>query len=447
MRKPLCFVVMPFHRVRSDHDDVVIDFDEVFAHLIAPSIENAGLKPHRADEETLGGIFHEAMFERLALCEYAVVDLSLSNPNVFYELGVRHAIRPWATVLMHRKGAPLPLDVAPNTSMLYSPWLLTDPAELRLAQARLTRRLVEAKARRTDSPVHTFLHGLPTYEVDHRRVDAMLEAIERDSQLGQRIAAAGDQGIDAVRAIRHELGEVSELESESVVALLMAFRSVEGWAEMVDLVPQMIPELAEVWVVREQYAAALGRCGRFGEARRILSELVELRPNAETYGLLGGVLKREWRTLVATGSTSTRWSRPLTLAADAYRQGFEIDLRDPYPGVNAVALLMLAGRTDEAADLAPMVRYCIRRRLRSGQVEYWDHVSDLELSIVLGDWASVTLRLPSVLDDQRERFQSGTLLETLEMIKPLMADEVASTNLAAVVDEVRQRRKEFDDGS
>jgi len=36
------------------------------------------------------------MFERLILCEYAVADLTTANANVFYELGIRHAIRPKA---------------------------------------------------------------------------------------------------------------------------------------------------------------------------------------------------------------------------------------------------------------------------------------------------------------------------------------------------------------
>jgi hypothetical protein len=59
-----------------------------------PSVVIAGLQPLRADEEVTGGIIHKPMFERLILCEYAVADLTTANANVFYELGVRHAVRP-----------------------------------------------------------------------------------------------------------------------------------------------------------------------------------------------------------------------------------------------------------------------------------------------------------------------------------------------------------------
>ena len=65
------------------------------------------------------------MFERLALCEYAVADLTMANPNVFYELGVRHAIRPWSTVLMFCNESPLPLDVASSSALPYRAMSLT----------------------------------------------------------------------------------------------------------------------------------------------------------------------------------------------------------------------------------------------------------------------------------------------------------------------------------
>jgi hypothetical protein len=91
--RPLCFVLMPFGEKR-DITGALINFDSIYNELIAPSVEQAGLEPLRADEEVTGGIIHKPMFERLILCEYAVADLTTANANVFYELGVRHAVRP-----------------------------------------------------------------------------------------------------------------------------------------------------------------------------------------------------------------------------------------------------------------------------------------------------------------------------------------------------------------
>ena len=117
----ICFVLMPFGTKSNPFpDSVQIDFDRIFDHIIAPAIEKAGLRPLRADQEMSGGLIHQAMFERLLACEYAIADLTSANPNVYYELGVRHAVRPWSTVLMCADKTRLPFDVEPLRALLYS---------------------------------------------------------------------------------------------------------------------------------------------------------------------------------------------------------------------------------------------------------------------------------------------------------------------------------------
>ena len=102
---------MPFGK-KSDQSGFIIDFDSVYKELINPAIKDADLDPVRADEEIVGGIIHKPMFERLVLCEFAVADLTNANANVFYELGVRHAVRPYSTCLLYAQNTmQLPFDV------------------------------------------------------------------------------------------------------------------------------------------------------------------------------------------------------------------------------------------------------------------------------------------------------------------------------------------------
>ncbi|OFE14311.1 hypothetical protein BA895_11625 [Humibacillus sp. DSM 29435] len=432
---------MPF-RVRAN-EQMDVDYDEVYARVIAPAVDDAGLRAHRADEETLGGVFHKTMFERLALCEYAVADLSSANPNVFYELGVRHALRPWSTVLMFRDGVPLPLDVAEATAIPYTARIMDDAAEIALLRSNLTRRLVDARLRRTDSPVHQLVAGLPVPDVDHRRVDLMLDAIERESEVAQTIASAAKSGIETLRQVRSELGAMSEVESESVVGLLLAFRSVNGWQEMIEIVDSMAPELAEVWLVQEQQALALARLSRFDESVEILNALIRRRPNAESFGLLGGTFKRHWRAV--RGVSPLRSVGLLNRAADAYKRGFEIDLRDPYPGVNAVTLLRRAGRTDEADELAPVVRFCVRRRLALPDPEYWDYACAIELALLTRESGVVERYLADLVTDMSELFRADTMLEGLEDMEALMLDPEARRDLSTVRAEVEARRAELMD--
>ncbi len=51
------------------------------------------MQPLRAEEELRGGVIHKPMFDRLMVCKFALADLTTANANVFYELGVRHALR------------------------------------------------------------------------------------------------------------------------------------------------------------------------------------------------------------------------------------------------------------------------------------------------------------------------------------------------------------------
>jgi hypothetical protein len=119
-----CFVIMPF-RIKKDlarKDE--IDFDKVYKEIIQPSVE--GLKERgirincvRSDEIELAGLIHERMIAHIAEADVTVVDITTDNPNVFYELGTRHALRDRVTVLMRRKGKPNPFNVGGMTTIEY----------------------------------------------------------------------------------------------------------------------------------------------------------------------------------------------------------------------------------------------------------------------------------------------------------------------------------------
>src|ERR671927_904576 len=132
---------MPFRKKPSSIGST-IDFDSIYQDLITPAINQAELEPLRADEEMTGGIIHKPMFERLILCEYAVADLTTANANVFYELGVRHAVRPWSTVLLFAEGGTqLPFDVAPLRAIPYRLSADGKPADPAAAIPGITERL------------------------------------------------------------------------------------------------------------------------------------------------------------------------------------------------------------------------------------------------------------------------------------------------------------------
>jgi hypothetical protein len=52
------------------------------------------------------------MFARLLLAEVTIVDLTVENANVFYELGVRHTARPKSSIIIKAREGALPFDIA-----------------------------------------------------------------------------------------------------------------------------------------------------------------------------------------------------------------------------------------------------------------------------------------------------------------------------------------------
>ena len=150
---PLCFVLMPFGR-KTDAAGRVTDFDSVFRTIIAPAVQDAGLEPIRADEEKIGGTIHKPMFERLMLCHYAVADITGANPNVFYELGIRHALRPASTAIVFLEGTVIPFDVALARGIAYRTNAAGEPVETESVKAAITGHLRAARQNpHPDSPL------------------------------------------------------------------------------------------------------------------------------------------------------------------------------------------------------------------------------------------------------------------------------------------------------
>lgn len=175
MNGPLCFVLMPFGQ-KPDGTGGTIDFDVVYEQTIAPAIRASNMQPLRADEEMKGGMIHKPMFERLILCEYAVADLTTANANVFYELGIRHAVRPWSTVLIFAENSRLPFDVAPLRAIPYSLTRGGAPAEAEDVRDVITERLNKARDEVSDSPIYELVEGFP--DVDHTKTDVFRDRVQ-----------------------------------------------------------------------------------------------------------------------------------------------------------------------------------------------------------------------------------------------------------------------------
>src|SRR5580704_12901209 len=355
---------MPFGR-KPDAAGRVTNFDSVYQKLIAPAVTAAGLEPIRADEEKIGGTIHKPMFERLMLCDYAIADITGANPNVFYELGIRHALRPSSTVILFVQGTVIPFDIALVRGISYQTDGAGEPVDPEIPLAAIADHLGAARnTPHDDSPIFQLVDVLPHWQIDHSKTDVFRQEVEYSKKYKERLAAAVRAGAAAVQEIAAEvaLKNLNEIEAGIIVDLYLSLRDVEAYTAMLELYERMPPPLQRAKMMREQLGFALNRAGRFDDAEKILKDVIaEFGPSSETNGLLGRIYKDRWDIAREQGRPEAR--SLLRRAIDTYLQGFEADWRDAYPGINALTLMERQDKPDpRKAQILPVVHYSVTRK-------------------------------------------------------------------------------------
>ncbi len=156
-----CFVIMPFGE--KDDQGKLVDFNAVYEQVIKPAVESLAqdrilIKCLRCDEVEKSGLIHERMINYILDAEVAVVDISTANPNVYYELGVRHALRDRVTVLIRREGTRNPFNITGMNTIDYDD---SDPAKLEQARSKIRNFIRNGLLSSTrDSLVHAAVPGL-----------------------------------------------------------------------------------------------------------------------------------------------------------------------------------------------------------------------------------------------------------------------------------------------
>lgn len=426
--RPLCFVLMPFGVKKDISGGPDIDFDRIYEDAIRPAIDSARMEPIRADEERTGGIIHQAMFERLLLCDFAVADLTTANANVFYELGVRHAARPSTTLAMFASHQKPPFDVSFLRAL---PYELAEgnrfgPTEASKLRAALSRRLEELRviAREesaTDSPVFQLLKDYRAPDIARLKTDVFRDQVRYSVNLKRDLANARERrNPEALVKIEEQLGELDGVEAGVLVDLFLSYRAVQSWDSMIRLYERLPIALRRSVMIREQLAFALNREKRRPEALRILDEIVsEQGPSSETNGLMGRVNKDLWVDATKSGQESLAGGY-LDRAIANYVRGFEADWRDAYPGINAVTLLDIKGderSLKQKSELLPVVHFAVSQRMKSVRPDYWDHATMLELAVLDSKPEAARQLLSDALVTVREPWEPITTANNLMLIR------------------------------
>ena len=455
--KALCFVDMPFGQKPDLKSGVVIDFDQIYNEAIKPAIEKCGLEALRGDEERTGGIIHSAMFARLLLSEFVVADLTLANANVFYELGIRHAAKPFTTVPIFANVSALPFDVALVRAVGYQlkKGKLTKAAAQKL-KSELAKRLCDTMndAATDDSPLFQLIPKFPGIDLPEEVTATFKDRIKDAEEFREMLSAARSQPThqekrEALLKVQRDLGDLKTVRRSVLIELLFCFRDAEGFDEMVDLYNAFPDALKDYVVANQQFALALNRRNKPGDREKalgILNELLKNRgPDPETLGIKGRIHKDMYKE----AAQAKKITAPAALddAIGAYTKGFESDPRDYYPGVNAINLLIQKGDAvalKEAERLLPLVSFAVARRGGGSSSDYWDLATALELACIGGDWPLAIRILPRALLAATNSFNTQTTLGNLQLLKEARERSGQSIpELDAILTELSARTSEL----
>ena len=105
----LCFVIMPFQD----------EMKHIYTEVVKPACERAQFDALRADDLIGPYNIHRNIIRYIFDSDVIVADLTKWNPNVFYEMGVAHAIAN-KTIMMIREGEELPFDIVNYQCLKYT---------------------------------------------------------------------------------------------------------------------------------------------------------------------------------------------------------------------------------------------------------------------------------------------------------------------------------------
>jgi tetratricopeptide (TPR) repeat protein len=359
--KPHAFVVMPFGS-KSGPDGQLIDFNRVYTEYLKPALESAGLEAFRADQEIRAGEIRVDMFQELLVADLVVADLTIDNPNVWYELGIRHALRARGIVLVSGGEVTKVFDVYTDRKLRYS--LKTgapDPATLENDKQKLVdmvKATMESWHGRKVSPVYGLLPNLKEPDWKSLRVGDVREFWDRHDAWEQRLELARKSGRIGDLLVLADEGPVAAFRAAAWFKAGQALRKAGRFEFALEYLQRGLDIEPENHGALNEFGMCLQRLGVAGVAGHSLERarehyrgVLKTFPNdPETTALLGRVDKDAWtvawrdppgKSPEDMRQEATYEDALLRAAIDSYSAGYRANPGHYYSGINALTLIHL----------------------------------------------------------------------------------------------------------
>ena len=276
--KKTCFVVMGFGKKMDYRNSKEIDLDLIYKQVIK-RLFDSDFKDYqliRADEISGSEIIDISMYSLLIKSDLVIADITTSNENALYELGIRHALKPFSTIIMMQKSdkGSIPFDLSHNRILTYDDYgEYLDEDEAANIRKLLKEFVRASQENKTDSPLYTYLPNVTPPSLDDSDYEKILEkALHKEQTIFNYIEQA------------NSLKKQNNFED-----------SVEIWNKLHDAIPNND-------YVTQQLAFAIYKAKKPNETialQKALEVIMTLAPNTsldlETLGITGAIYKRLYK--------------------------------------------------------------------------------------------------------------------------------------------------------
>lgn len=318
----ICFVIMGFGK-KTDHETGrTLNLNATYEEIIEPAVKSAGLRCIRADEVSHSGLIDVPMYEMLMKSDLVIADITTGNSNAIYELGIRHALKPFSTIIMKEEKGNYMFDLSHVNIFSYTHMgedIGCSEAREKKQKLKVLIQTVMAK-KSTDSPLYTFFPHLTKPELNKKDFYQMVNKIEAEEE---KVVVLIERGEKA-------------MQNSDFIGAMIAFKKAH---EFRPNEPYFI----------QQYALATYKSKYINPVSALLTAndiMLKLNPDEstdpETLGICGAINKNLF--------LEKKDIKFLESAIRFYERGFVIR-RDYYTGQNfSFCLLLLANHTKNKLD-------------------------------------------------------------------------------------------------
>lgn len=330
------FIVRPFGEKKFGKDQVAVNFDNVERALIDPALKDLNIEGRTTAEILESGNIRTDMFQRLLVSDLVIADLTVHNANVFYELGIRHALREKRTFLIYSRigDENVPFDLQTDRYLAYDH--KAPEKSLPALIAGLRRTLASDDM---DSPLFLLLPALRSQ--DPSRFLVVPQDFREESQ------QAGDRGLAGMlQLMRTEVaGLLWEREGLRLIARAQSRANLSSEAK--DTWERLLRIDDRDWEANLELGSIYHTLGELDKSNLSLKRVLENpaaepKQRAQAHALRARNAMEYWRRVVTAAKPDAKQATALQSprleeSYNEFRRAFEQDLSCYGIGIEALA--------------------------------------------------------------------------------------------------------------